>query len=353
MAVRARHLLIAAVVSIVLAAAFFGATWWWRHRFLVDTDDAYVRATISLVTPRIAGTVIEIPVDDNWQVQREDLLVRLDPAQYRLQLDEAEAALAKAVQDIEAARAQVFTADSEVRLAEAELDMAERDDARTEQLAKEKVVSAEEVDRSRTALRVARSRLEAARQEATRARAALGIPVDAAAPASPVVRRARAARDEAALKLSYTELRAPRAGIVATKSVHVGQHVDPGQPVMRIVPIERAYVEANFKETQLSDVRIGQPATVVADMYPDYEYRGVVESLAPGTGAAFALLPPENATGNWIKVVQRVPVKIRLTEPPPADRPLRVGLSVVATIDTRRHVGSLLTPLGQKENDER
>ena len=266
-----------------------------------------------------------------------------------MQLDEADATLAKAVQDIEEARAQVFAADSEVKLAEAELDMAARDDARIEQLAKQKVVSTEEVDQVRTALRVARSRLEAARQEATRARAALGISTDAAASTSPIVRRAQAARDEAALKLSYTELRAPRAGIVATKAVHVGQHVDPGQPVMRIVPIERAYVEANFKETQLSDVRIGQPATVVADMYPDYEYRGVVDSLAPGTGAAFALLPPENATGNWIKVVQRIPVKIRLTEPPPADRPLRVGLSVVATIDTRQHVGPLLTPLGQKE----
>jgi len=117
---------------------------------------------------------------------------------------------------------------------------------------------------------------------------------------------------------------------------------------MRIVPLARVYVEANFKETQLTDVQIGQPATIVADIYPDYVYHGVVDGLAAGTGAAFALLPPENATGNWIKVVQRVPVKIRLDEPPPADHPLRVGLSVLATIDVSRPGESLLTPLSQK-----
>jgi membrane fusion protein (multidrug efflux system) len=133
---------------------------------------------------------------------------------------------------------------------------------------------------------------------------------------------------------------------VATRTVQAGQRVAPGQALMRVVPLAGAYIEANFKETQLGKVRIGQPATVVADIYPDHVYHAVVDSLAPGTGAAFALLPPENATGNWIKVVQRLPVRVRLTETPPADRPLRVGLSVVVTIDVSRTEGALLVPRG-------
>jgi len=235
-----------------------------------------------------------------------------------------------------------------VQLTQAELELASLDNRRTEQLFEKKVVSVEDLDHSRTALRVARSRVEAAREDAERARATLGIPIDAAVTDSPLVQQAAAQRDQAKLMLSYTELHAPFSGMVATRSVQLGQRVDPGQPVMRIVPLARVYVEANFKETQLTDVQIGQPATIVADIYPDYVYHGVVDGLAAGTGAAFALLPPENATGNWIKVVQRVPVKIRLDEPPPADHPLRVGLSVLATIDVSRPGESLLTPLSQK-----
>ncbi len=337
-----------ALALLVLAALAGGAgLWWWTHRHLVSTDDAYVQADVALVTPRIAGTVVAIPVDDGWQVEPGAVLVRLDPATYRLRLEQAEAELTRAHHQLEAARVRVRAAASEVRLAEAQLELARHDARRNEALARKHVVSEEDLDRVHTALRVARARLEAAREEEAQARAALGIPPDAPDERSPLVRRARAARDQAALDLEHTEIRAPVAGVVADKGVHVGQHVAPGQPLMRIAPLERAYVEANFKETQLSDVRIGQPATVVADIYPGREYRGVVASLSAGTGAAFALLPPENATGNWIKVVQRVPVKILLTEPSPPDPPLRVGLSVEATIDTSDTSGPLLRPLGQ------
>jgi membrane fusion protein (multidrug efflux system) len=347
MAASARPLVFVPVAALVLAACVGGGLWWWQHRHLVGTDDAYVQADVALVTSRIAGTVTEVAVDDNWHVKQGDLLVVLDPATYRLRLDSAQAALVRAQRDIEEARARVRAADSGVVLAEAELDLAKRDDARVEKLAAEQVVSVDNLDRARTALRVAYARLDAAREEAEEARAALGIPLDAPAPESPLVQRAQAAHDEAALQLSYTQVRAPIAGFVAAKGVQIGQHIEAGQPLMRIVPLSGAYVEANFKETQLAHVRIGQPVTIVADIYPDYEYHGVVDSLAPGTGAAFALLPPENATGNWIKVVQRVPVKIRLSEPEPAERPLRVGLSVMATIDTSRGEGPLLTPLNQ------
>jgi len=313
--------------------AFFGVRVWRYYQNHVSTDDAYVAADVALVTPRVEGTVVELAVEENRHVTEGDLLVRLDPADKRLRLHEAEAALATAERTVEADRAQVHAADSDAKLAEAELDQAQRDNARIEQLAQKRVVSSEAIDRARTALRVAQARLDAARQAATRARAVLSIAVDAPATTAPAVRQAAAARDLAALELSYTELRAPITGVVAERTVQVGQHVASGQPLMRIVPLHAVYVEANFKETQLERVRIGQPATVVADMYPGVAYRGVVDSLAPGTGSAFALLPPENATGNWIKVVQRLPVRIRLADPPIVAHPLRVGLSVEATIN--------------------
>jgi membrane fusion protein (multidrug efflux system) len=348
MSVRNRRLFLGVTATLLAAGAAVVVWRWWQYeRGHVSTDDAYVQADVALITPRIAGTVVELPVEDNWRVRRGDLLTRLDPANYQIQLREADAAVAAAEQRVNAARAGVLAADDEVARADAELELATRDNARIEVLRKNRVVSSGDLDRSRTALRVAGAGCSAARQEAARARAALGIPVDAPAADAPAVRRALATRDQAALRLSYAELRAPIDGIVATRSIQLGQRVEPGQALMRIVPLQDVYVEANFKETQLTDVRIGQPVSIVADIYPGYAYYGVVDGLAPGTGAAFALLPPENATGNWIKVVQRLPVKIRFDQPPPADHPLRVGLSVVATIDVRWRAGSLLEPRSQ------
>jgi membrane fusion protein, multidrug efflux system len=344
-----RRRLFAGTVALVLAVAggILAYRWWRDYLRYVRTDDAYVQAKVALITPRVSGTVVELPVNDNWQIKTGDLLVRLDPTDFRVKLRDAEAALAQARQQVAAMAARTRAADSDVALAQAELELAERDDARTRALFAKHEVSADIRDRDRTRLRVARSRLAAAREGAARARADLGIPLDAPVTDAPVVRRALAARDQAALKLSYTDLRAPIDGIVATRSVQIGQRVDPGQALMRVVPLQWAYVEANFKETQLADVRVGQPATVVSDLYPDYVYRGVVESLAPGTGAAFALLPPENATGNWIKIVQRVPVKIRFDEPPPSTHPLRVGVSVEVAIDISDKSGPLLQALDQ------
>jgi membrane fusion protein (multidrug efflux system) len=158
---------------------------------------------------------------------------------------------------------------------------------------------------------------------------------------------------EAELNLSYCTLVAPIEGIVSKKAIEIGQRVQPGQPLMAVVPLHHVYIEANYKETQLTDVRVGQPAEIRADIYPDYVYRGKVDSLSAGTGAAFSLLPPENATGNWVKVVQRLPVKITLAEPPPADKPLRIGLSVEVTINTSDHQGPLLSSLLQDEGQRR
>ena len=328
-----RPVLIVLVVVALVAAAVVGVRWWRFYQTHVSTDDAYVRADIAQVTARVPGTIVELAVQENAHVQQGDLIVRLDRAEYELKAREAEAAVSRAIQTAEEMKAAVLTAESRLAIAEAELAQLRLDHSRAEQLAGRDAVSRERLDLARTALRAGEARVEAARHEIARARAALGAPLDAPSTETAIVREAVAARDVAALLLSYAELRAPIAGVIARRTVELGQHIQAGQPLMMIVPLGRVYIEANFKETQLSSVRVGQPAEIVADVYPDVVYRGHVESLAPGSGAAFALLPPENATGNWVKVVQRVPVRIALDEPPPIDRPLRVSLSVVATID--------------------
>lgn len=328
------------IVAVVFAAAVVAAAgiafrrWWqWRAEH-VSTDNAYIQATVVLISPRIPGTITELPVTENRPVQKGDVLCRLDRGEYVLPLREAEAVLAQTILDIEAARARVRAAESGAARARAELEQARRDLRRAETLHRSGAASAERVERARTDVRVAAARLAAAEDNLEAARTALGIPVDAPAQQSPRVQRAQAARDRAQLHLQWTEIRAPADGIVATKAAHVGERVVAGQLLMRLVRHDTFYVEANFKETQLARVRPGQPATVVADMYPDMPMAGIVDSLAPGTGAAFSLLPPENATGNWIKVVQRLPVRIRLDHLDRQHPPLAVGLSVRVTIDT-------------------
>jgi membrane fusion protein (multidrug efflux system) len=345
---RGRRLAGLLVVGLIaLAGLALGIKWWLFSRTHVGTDDAYLRADVAQVTPRITGTIDRILVDANWQVHRGDLLVQLDPAEARLRLQKADAALAHAREGVHQMRAAEHAAESGLSMAQADLEQMRLDLSRATQLADRGVVPTDRLDRARTALRVAQARVASATQEAERARATLGIPLDAPDSEATAVREAQAARDEAALQLSYTEIRAPIDGIVSRRGVEVGARVQPGEPLMAIVPIENVYVEANFKETQLTDVRVGQPVTIVADVYPDTVFHGHVEGLSPATGAAFSLLPPENATGNWVKVVQRVPVRIRIDETARPDRPLRIGLSATATVDTSDKSGSMLTPLAQ------
>ena len=340
--------LFVAVAAVLVAAGIWGAKLWRHHARYVSTDDAYVRADIARVTARIPGTIVELAAEENWQVTPGTLLARLDDAEPQVRLARAEAALALAREHVEQLRAAVLSAESQARASDAEVAQAKLDLERAERLTQTQVAPQQRLDRARISLRGAEARRDAARRDAERARAVLGSPLDGKAAEAASVREAKAARDEAALLVSYTEIRAPKAGIVARRSVEVGQRVEPGQPLLWIVPIEDVYVEANFKETQLEHMRVGQPATVTADAYPGVVFQGRVASLAPGSGSAFALLPPENASGNWVKVVQRVPVRIALEEPPAA-HPLRISLSVVATVDVRDTTGSLLTPLSQTQ----
>ncbi|MSQ48595.1 MAG: HlyD family secretion protein [Deltaproteobacteria bacterium] len=189
-------------------------------------------------------------------------------------------------------------------------------------------------------------------RETEQARAALGTTITGERSEHSLVKQAEASVHEAELNLSYCTLVAPMEGMVSRKAIEVGQRVQPGQALMALLPLHKVYIEANYKETQLTDVRVGQSVEIRADVYPDHVYRGTVESLSGGTGAAFSLLPPENATGNWVKVVQRLPVKITLTEPPPPDLPLRVGLSVEASIDISHHDGPRLNSLLQEHEQK-
>lgn len=307
--------------------------WWEFHRIHVTTDNAYVRADISLVTPRVPGVISELLVEENSAIEKGALLARLDPTDFDVKLRQAEAGLASAVSAVAQRRAAVLAADSAIRLAETQSAQARLDDARAKQLSARDAAPEERVEKARTALAAAEAQLDSARRAAEQARAVLGIGLDAPAEEAAIVRQATAAREEARLALSYTELRAPTDGIVAKRTAQVGQAVQPGQPLMMLVPLDKVFIEANYKESQLAQVRVGQTATVESDLYPGRIYKGRVESLAPGSGAAFALLPPENASGNWVKVVQRVPVRIALEATDQKELPLRVGTSVVASID--------------------
>ncbi|MGZ6193681.1 MAG: HlyD family efflux transporter periplasmic adaptor subunit [Candidatus Binataceae bacterium] len=349
-----RRILLAAVVILLLAAIFPAIRYYRYFSSHVSTDDAYVDGSIGLISSRIPGTVTKVFVSDNWRVKAGDILLELDPSDYQVQVDGAEAQLQRAHQTVDQLYAQVEAARSGLRLAESQLHQARIDYDRAKQLKAQGVVSSEFYDQAATAMRVAMATEGLAKHQLVQAEAALGVNrEDHTRYDRPVVEQASAALEAARLNLSYTVIRAPFEGIVTRKSVHVGHRVEVGQPLMALVPIRGLYITANYKETQLTDVRVGQPADVEADIYPGYVYRAHVDSISIGTGSAFALLPPENATGNWVKVVQRIPVKIVLDNPEPMDKPLRMGLSVEVTIDISDTRGPLLTSTLQHQFQER
>ncbi len=338
------------VVAVVVLAAIFPAIRYYRYfSSHVSTDDAYVDGSVGLISSRVTGTVVKVFVEDNWRVKSGDKLIELDPTDYRVRVNEAQAQLERARQTVDQLYAQVAAAQSGLKLAESQLNQARIDYNRAKALKTQGVVSSEYYDQATTGLRVALATQALAKHQMMQAEAALGAREDHARYDRPIVNQARAALEAATLSLSYTVIKAPFEGIVTRKNVHVGHRVEVGQPLMALVPVRGLYITANYKETQLTDVRVGQPAEVEADIYPGYTYQAHVDSISIGTGSAFALLPPENATGNWVKVVQRVPVKIVLDQPEPLDKPLRMGLSVEVAIDISDTRGPLLTSTLQHE----
>ena len=348
-----RKILLAVVVVVLLLAI---APAWRYVKFFsshVSTDDAYVDGTVALVSSRVSGTVTKLFIEENWRVKGGDSLLLLDPRDYQVRVDEAQAQLQRAQQSVDQLFAQIDSAEAGVNLATSQMRQAQIDYDRAAKLNTQGVVSKSYFDQASTGLRVAIADRALAVHQLEQARAALGGNVDDHDRYDrPIVQEAKAALEMAQLDLSYTAIRAPLTGVITRKSVHVGNRIQPGEPLLAIVPTDRLYVTANFKETQLTDVRVGQRVDIQADIYPGFHYEGHIDSISMGTGAAFALLPPENATGNWVKVVQRVPVKIVLNKPAPADKPFRVGLSVDVSVDISDTSGPLVSSTLQHMYDE-
>lgn len=350
---RKKLLLGAAGVFAVIAVAY-GAWWTVVARHYEHTDDAYVQGNLVQITPQMGGTVVTIHADDTDYVKAGDALVMLDKADAQVALDRAQAELAQTVRQVRtlyanngALKANIAVRQAEVERARTDLAKAQSDARRRQELADSGAVSGEEMLHAQTAVANAKAALASAQAALAAAREQLAtntaLTDGTSVEQHPNVLAAAAKVREAFINLSRTSLRAPVTGYVARRSVQVGQRVAPGAALMTIVPLDQVWVDANFKEVQLGRMRIGQPVTLEADLYGSrVEYHGKVAGLGAGTGSAFALLPAQNATGNWIKVVQRVPVRIELDPKEIEAHPLRVGLSMNVSVDVSSTDGPAL-----------
>jgi membrane fusion protein, multidrug efflux system len=332
-----KTLLIAVLGVFAVAGIGYGAYWALVTRHQEFTDNAYVDGNVVQITPQVAGTTIAIGADNTDMVKAGQVLVQLDPADALVALEEAEAQLAKTVRQVRNLFATSSQLQATVQMREADLARAREDLARRERLSASGAVSGEEINHAREALKAAQAALLAAREQATANRALVD---QTTVENHPDVRNASAHVREAYLAYGRTKLPAPVAGLVTKRSVQLGQRVSPGTPLMAVVPIDQVWVNANFKEPQLANIRIGQPVKLTADFYGGkVEYDGKVVGIDAGTGSAFSLLPAQNATGNWIKVVQRVPVRVAIDREQLVKHPLRIGLSMEATVNIRDRDG--------------
>ncbi|MBN8897795.1 MAG: HlyD family secretion protein [Rhodospirillales bacterium] len=334
----------AAVVLGVAAAAHFGLDYWQNGRFLVATDDAYVQADNTLIAPRVSGYISQVLVSDNQQVKAGQVLARIDPRDFQTALHQAAADRATAESEIRSIDAQIERQASliqegaaQVESAEAALRFARQDQSRYDTLARTGAGSVQQQQQTESLLLQRQAGLAQARASAASAQQQLAVLQAGRVKAVAQLEHYKAAEDQARLNLGYTTITAPVDGVVGARSLRVGQYVQAGTQLMAVVPLDGVYVVANYKETQLTDVRPGQKVEISVDTFPDMEIRGHVDSIAPATGLQFALLPPDNATGNFTKIVQRLPVKIVLDHTPGLDaaRLLRPGMSVEPVIDTR------------------
>ena len=299
----------------------------------VSTDNAYVKSEKIAVSADISGRVIEVNVHENQSLRKGHLLFRIDPEPFRIALEQADARLMSARQEIEALRALHKQKLAELKLAQGDVSFYQRQQGRQETLNQRGFASATNLDTANRNLRNAQDRIAAIMQDIEQAKAKLGGSANISSDKHPAVMEARAQRDKAALDLSHTEVSAPATGVVTNFDLQPGEYIEAGDVVFSIVGSDKIWVQANYKEIKLTNVRVGQPATIRIDAYPDDVREAVVGSISPATGAEFALLPPQNATGNWVKVVQRLPVRLELKEPL-REPPLRAGMSVIVEIDT-------------------
>ena len=328
-----KKLLIGLAAGVAVSALGYGG-YTFATSHTVTTDNAYVGASVAQINSQVSGPIAKVLVDDTKPVHKGDVLVVIDDSDARIALAQAEADYQHTLQRVSQYYAQRAAAAATVQARLTDVTRTAEDYDRRKNLAASGAISREQLSTARTAAEAAEANLSAAR-ESLQAQSEMVKGVGVAN--HPETIAARAALDKARLDLSRTVIRAPIDGIVAQRKAQVGQSVQPGQALMTVTPIAQAYVDANFKEGQLSDVRVGQPVTLTSDLYGSkVVFHGKVAGMGGGTGSAFAVIPAQNATGNWIKVVQRVPVRIALEPQEITAHPLRVGLSMTATIDTRQ-----------------
>lgn len=312
-----------------------------------ETEDAYVAGHLVQITPQIAGTVRKVAADDTDIVKKGDVLVALDDSDFQLAYERAQNDLIQAIRQNKQQTAASSQARAQVLMRKADLATAQADLRRRESLAGTDAISGEELSHARAAVVQAQAALRAVEAEEVSAQAAIGgnVPLRQ----QPAVQTAVSRIKDAWLNLQRTQIRAPVAGQVAKRNIQVGQRTAPGTPMMAVVPLQDLWVDANFKEIQLRKMRIGQPVEMVADLYGNkVVYHGKVMGLSAGTGSAFSLLPAQNATGNWIKVVQRVPVRISLDAQELHEHPLRVGLSMTVKVDISNSSGQTMVAAAEK-----
>jgi membrane fusion protein, multidrug efflux system len=331
-------LLIAAIFIVigVLWAAYWVLVLSKRER----TDDAYVNGNQVVISAQVSGTVIAVLTDDTQLVNAGQVLVRLDPVDAQTALSRAASALAQAVRQVRQQKANASQYDAEIESRKLELSRAELDLAKREPLLADHAIAGEEVRHAKESMQLARAALRQAERQSMSAHALVdGVTVES----NPAVLQAKDAFRDAWIAAQRNAVVAPVTGFVAGRSVQLGHHIQAGEALMTVIPLHSLWVDANFKEVQLRNLRIGQKAEVRSDLYGgSFIFHGHVQGISAGTGAAFSLLPPQNASGNWIKVVQRVPVRIRIDDNDLVKTPLRVGLSATVSVDTTSRTGAVL-----------
>ncbi len=328
-------------IVLLLGAVGYGLYWFLDARFYQSTDDAYVAGNVVAVTSRENATVQALHVDNTQTVKQGQLLIEMDPAVANVNMTAAEANLARVVRSVKGEFSGADTYRAQIAQAQVKLDQAQSDLKRRQAASATGAVSGEELAHASDAVAAATAEVNSAKSGLDHA---LSQIENTHVSDNPDVLSAEAQLRNAAIALGHMRLVAPVDGVIAQRTVQVGQQVAAGTPLMAVVPLSNVWIDANFKEVQLADMRVGQPVTINADVYGGgVTYHGHIEGLGAGSGSAFALLPPQNASGNWIKIVQRVPVRIALDPKELADHPLRVGLSVSVSADVRDTSGPLVT----------
>jgi len=334
------------IMAVLLGALAFGGyegfNWWTEGRFMVSTDDAYVQADITILSAKISGYVSSVAVTNNQSVKAGDLIAKIDDGDYRFALQSAkdklatqESAIERIGRQIEAGRASVAQAEAQIAAAQAQLERAESDYARQQQLARSDYTSRASLENAKAARDSAQANVRSAQAALAAAKANVEVLAAQQNEARRVAVELQTSVEKAERDLSFTEIRAPADGVIGNKAVEVGTFVQPGARLAALVPLTSVHVDANFKETQIAALKVGQKVKIEVDAFPDADIVGTVESVSPASGAVFSLLPPENATGNFTKIVQRVPVRVSVSPEVAQQGLLRPGLSVVVDVDTR------------------